>query len=214
CAEPGCLDGCPVDAYEKDPVTGVVRHLDDQCIGCSYCTLTCPYEVPQYDAGRGIVRKCDMCHDRLAEGEAPPCVRACPTEAITESKMFEFSFTNRNDAIYTRSELLVDDDGRPQKLPWEDWREGDDEHTSAWMRATSPNGSAAYEGRISWSGELGYGVRPAEAGQSAEPDLAPPKDLEARVDSRYGDDDTAVGERASDYEPAGPRASGGKGDSA
>lgn len=82
CAEPGCLDGCPVDAYEKDPVTGVVRHLDDQCIGCSYCTLTCPYEVPQYDSDRGIVRKCDMCHDRLAEGEAPPCVRACPTEAI------------------------------------------------------------------------------------------------------------------------------------
>ncbi len=82
CAEPGCLDGCPVDAYEKDPVTGVVRHLDDQCIGCSYCTLTCPYEVPQYDGDRGIVRKCDMCHDRLAEGEAPACVRACPTEAI------------------------------------------------------------------------------------------------------------------------------------
>ena len=82
CAEPGCLEGCPVDAYSKDPVTGVVQHHDDQCIGCSYCTLTCPYEVPQYDAGRGIVRKCDLCHDRLAEGEAPACVQACPTEAI------------------------------------------------------------------------------------------------------------------------------------
>lgn len=82
CEDPSCLTGCPADAYEKDPVTGVVRHLDDQCIGCRYCTLTCPYDVPAFDADRGIVRKCDLCHDRLAEGEAPACVSACPTQAI------------------------------------------------------------------------------------------------------------------------------------
>ena len=82
CVDPACLEGCPVDAYEKDPETGIVRHLDDQCIGCSYCTLTCPYEVPTYSKSRGIVRKCDMCHDRLAEGEAPACVQACPNGAI------------------------------------------------------------------------------------------------------------------------------------
>mgnify|MGYP000665189748 CR=1 FL=1 len=40
------------------------------------------------------------------------CVEACPTEAITESKLFEFSFTNRQDAIYTKAELVVDDDGK------------------------------------------------------------------------------------------------------
>jgi ferredoxin len=45
------------------------------------------------------------------------CVEACPTEAITESKLFEFSFTNRADAIYTKAELVVDDDGLPQQLP-------------------------------------------------------------------------------------------------
>ena len=83
CEDPGCMNGCPVRAYEKDPITGIVRHLDDQCIGCKYCTLTCPYEVPQYDAGRGIVRKCDMCTDRLAEGEAPACVQGCPNGAIS-----------------------------------------------------------------------------------------------------------------------------------
>jgi Fe-S-cluster-containing dehydrogenase component/DMSO reductase anchor subunit len=82
CADPACLNGCPVNAYEKDPVTGIVKHLDDQCIGCKYCTLTCPYEVPQYNAHKGIVRKCDMCSERLAEGEAPACVQACPNEAI------------------------------------------------------------------------------------------------------------------------------------
>jgi Fe-S-cluster-containing dehydrogenase component/DMSO reductase anchor subunit len=82
CVDPACLSGCPVDAYEKDPFTGIVSHLDDQCIGCRYCTLMCPYEVPRYSQSRGIVRKCDMCAGRLAEGEAPACVQACPTAAI------------------------------------------------------------------------------------------------------------------------------------
>lgn len=82
CLEPGCSHGCPVKAYEKDPVTGVVKHLDDQCIGCEYCILKCPYDVPQYHHGKGIVRKCDMCIGRLEAGEAPACVQACPTKAI------------------------------------------------------------------------------------------------------------------------------------
>ena len=69
-------------AYDKDPVTGIVRHLDDQCIGCQYCVMKCPYEVPQYSKKRGIVRKCDMCANRLVVGEAPACVQACPHEAI------------------------------------------------------------------------------------------------------------------------------------
>jgi len=83
CLEPGCLIACPVDAYEKDPVTGIVKHLDDQCFGCQYCTLACPYDVPKYHHDKGIVRKCDLCSDRLAEGEAPACAQACPHEAIS-----------------------------------------------------------------------------------------------------------------------------------
>ncbi len=83
CLEPGCLEGCPVKAYEKDEESGIVRHLDDQCIGCQYCTMKCPYDVPKYSKRLGIVRKCDMCHERLAVGEAPACVQACPHEAIT-----------------------------------------------------------------------------------------------------------------------------------
>ena len=82
CLEPACLTGCPVEAYDKDPITGIVRHLDDQCIGCQYCIFKCPYDVPKYSPARGIVRKCDMCHQRLAVGEAPACVQACPTQAI------------------------------------------------------------------------------------------------------------------------------------
>ncbi len=82
CLEPGCLTGCPVNAYEKDKDTGIVKHLDDQCIGCQYCTFTCPYDVPKYIPKKGIVHKCDMCISRLKVGEAPACVRACPNGAI------------------------------------------------------------------------------------------------------------------------------------
>lgn len=82
CLDPACLSACPVRAYEKHPETGVVKHLDDQCIGCQYCVFACPYDVPKYNPRLGIVRKCDMCSQRLAVNEAPACVQACPHEAI------------------------------------------------------------------------------------------------------------------------------------
>ena len=146
----------------------------EKCIGCELCAAVCPADciyvrgkdnppdAPVSPGERyGFVYEINYL--RCIHCEL--CVEACPTEAITESKLFEFSFTSRSDAIYTRAELLVDDDGRPRQLPWEDWREGEDLHTSAWMRATSPSGAAEYEGTVEWSGELGYGVRAPEAGQ-------------------------------------------------
>ena len=63
----------------------------------------------------------------------------------------------------------MEDDGAPQHLPWEDWREGEDQHTSGWMRATAPAGSAEFVGIVAWAAELGYGVRDAERGQREQP---------------------------------------------
>jgi formate dehydrogenase iron-sulfur subunit len=93
CVEPACLEGCPVLAYEKDDVTGIVRHLDDQCIGCQYCVLKCPYDVPKYNTRLGIVRKCDMCSSRVTAGEAPACAQACPNEAIRITKVSKSEVT-------------------------------------------------------------------------------------------------------------------------
>jgi NADH-quinone oxidoreductase subunit I len=80
--------------------------------------------------------------------------------------LFEVSWNNRNDAIYTKDQLLVDDDGNPRRQPWELWFDATDEHLSEWMRATSPNGAAAYEGRVQWSGDLGRGVQAPPPPQS------------------------------------------------
>jgi len=82
CLEPTCLTGCPVDAYTKDDVTGIVRHSADACIGCQYCTWNCSYGVPQYNPERGVVGKCDMCYGRLERGQEPACAAACPEDAI------------------------------------------------------------------------------------------------------------------------------------
>lgn len=82
CLAPSCLQGCPVDAYSKSPETGIVLHNPDACIGCGYCTWNCAYGVPQYNPERGIVGKCDLCHNRLSEGMAPACASACPEQAI------------------------------------------------------------------------------------------------------------------------------------
>ncbi len=83
CVEPSCMSGCPVEAYSKDALTGIVSHNADTCIGCQYCTLNCSYGVPQYNEARGVVGKCDMCQNRLSQGSSPACVNACPEGAIS-----------------------------------------------------------------------------------------------------------------------------------
>ncbi len=153
----------------------------EKCIGCELCAGVCPAKCI-------YVRGGDNPPDNpVSPGErfgftyeinylrcihCDLCVEACPTQAITETKLFEFSFANRQDAISTKNELLVGDDGRAKRMPWEYWRGDEDDHTSAWMRATSSSGRSDYEGRVNWSGELGFGVRAPEDGQTVDSNIA------------------------------------------
>jgi formate dehydrogenase iron-sulfur subunit len=82
CLDAECVKGCPVEAYTKDPITGIVLHSAEACIGCQYCVWNCPYSVPQFNPERGVVGKCDMCRGRLTDGLEPACVNACPEAAI------------------------------------------------------------------------------------------------------------------------------------
>ena len=179
-------DGRPAATDQKAPKPErthgrhVLNRYEDgmeKCIGCELCAGVCPAkciyvrgadnppEDPRSPGERfGFIYEINY----LRCIHCDLCVEACPTEAITETKLFEFSFENRADAIYTKDELLVDDDGAPQRLPWEDWRPGEDADTSGWMRATAPGGKASYENRVGWSGELGHGVRSPEQGQAHE----------------------------------------------
>ena len=87
CVDAGCVSVCPVNAMVKDPVTGVVTHHADRCIGCRYCVYACPYNVPKFDFDGpfGQIHKCQFCNqagvERLDQGLLPGCVEVCPTGA-------------------------------------------------------------------------------------------------------------------------------------
>jgi len=84
CDEPSCASVCPVGAlYKSDE--GPVAYDETRCIGCRYCMLACPFQVPKYewDSALPRVRKCIGCLERLRDGEIPACAAACPAEATT-----------------------------------------------------------------------------------------------------------------------------------
>ncbi len=84
CLDPACAAGCPFQALSKDPETGIVTWTEDKCIGCRYCTITCPYHIPRFQwAGYNPrVTKCELCSTRLEKGLKPGCTTVCPTGAV------------------------------------------------------------------------------------------------------------------------------------
>jgi Fe-S-cluster-containing dehydrogenase component len=84
CLDPACAAGCPFQALHKNPLTGAVQWDEKKCIGCRYCTITCPYHVPRFQwAGfNPRVTKCELCSHRLEAGLKPGCTNVCPTGAV------------------------------------------------------------------------------------------------------------------------------------
>jgi NADH-quinone oxidoreductase subunit I len=153
----------------------------EKCVGCSLCAAACPADCIR------VVAEENTAEHRVSAGERYAkiyeinmlrcifcglCVEACPTEAITMTHLFEMSVTDRNDAIYTKKELLVDPDGIPNHMFTREQDPmvnlGELKEADGWMRATAPSGRAAYEGIPGWSRSAGIGLRPPERGQAGD----------------------------------------------
>jgi formate dehydrogenase iron-sulfur subunit len=87
CIAPACASACPVRALDKQP-GGPVIYRGERCMGCRYCMVACPFEIPkyQYDRLAPLVRKCTFCAQRQAEGKKPACAEVCPTGALMFGK--------------------------------------------------------------------------------------------------------------------------------
>ncbi|SNS02699.1 formate dehydrogenase, beta subunit, Fe-S containing [Humidesulfovibrio mexicanus] len=88
CQDAACVSACITGALTKKE-NGAVHYDVTRCIGCRYCMVACPFEIPAYDYDNPLtpqVRKCTLCFDRLKEGKKPGCASICPTEAITFGK--------------------------------------------------------------------------------------------------------------------------------
>ncbi len=82
CADPGCLKACPAPGAIIQYANGIVDFHQENCIGCGYCITGCPFNIPRISQDDNKAYKCSLCSDRVAVGQAPACVKACPTGAI------------------------------------------------------------------------------------------------------------------------------------
>jgi len=87
CLDPACTSGCLLGALKKGEF-GVVSYNADLCIGCRYCEMACPFNIPKFEWSSTAPKivKCEFCKERLAEGKQPGCTEACPTGAVIFGK--------------------------------------------------------------------------------------------------------------------------------
>ncbi|MCI6870701.1 MAG: 4Fe-4S dicluster domain-containing protein [Selenomonadales bacterium] len=105
CKEPACASACFSKAIQKDENTGAVVYYPDLCVGCRYCLVACPFEIAKYqwDEQFPQVAKCQMCDKRVEHGEAPACVSACPTGALT---------SGNRDELLAKAHKIISSDSR------------------------------------------------------------------------------------------------------
>ena len=140
-----------IDKPERMHGRHVLNRYEDgmeKCIGCELCAGVCPAKCihvrgadndPQNPTSPGERFGFVYEINYLRCIHCDLCVEACPTEAITESQAVRVQLHQSHVTRSTpRTSWSSTTTGRPKQLPWEDWRPGEDQHTSGWMRATSP----------------------------------------------------------------------------
>jgi len=108
CAEPGCLAACPAEGAIVQYANGIVDFNHDLCIGCQYCTIGCPFNVPKFNPKTKKVFKCTLCTDRVEQGLEPACIKSCPTGCL--------QFGSKEDMLHVahqRAEQLREHSGFP-----------------------------------------------------------------------------------------------------
>ncbi len=104
CVLPACAAGCLTKAMHKTE-EGPVAWTASKCMGCRYCMLSCPFDVPKFEYHSAVpkIQKCQMCFERVAAGGVPACVENCPNEALT--------FGSRDDLLRIAHERIVQNPG-------------------------------------------------------------------------------------------------------
>jgi Fe-S-cluster-containing dehydrogenase component len=108
CNEPACAAACLTQAMHKN-VLGPVTWNGDKCMGCRYCMVSCPFDMPKFEShsANPKIQKCDMCFEKRKTGELPTCVANCPNEALMFGKRRDLIPEARR-RIYENPELYVD----------------------------------------------------------------------------------------------------------
>ncbi len=110
CAKPACVDACPQKAILKGPEDGIVVVDQSKCQGCQTCGKVCPYGAPQYGSD-GKMQKCDLCRDKLLQGEKAECDSACTGGALYVGPLVELTRTWAK-----KSPVLLAGSGEPSML--------------------------------------------------------------------------------------------------
>ncbi len=106
CFDPACVSACIVGALTKSP-DGPVSYDVSKCIGCRYCMVACPFQIPAYEYHKALtpeVRKCTFCFEYIKDGGLPACAQACPREAI--------KFGKRKDLLKLAKSTIKDHPGK------------------------------------------------------------------------------------------------------
>ena len=87
CVDPACVSACMIGAMRKQP-NGVVTYDASRCVGCRYCEMGCPFNVPKFEWSKAVPKivKCQLCIHRTSKGQLPACVEVCPPKAVIYGK--------------------------------------------------------------------------------------------------------------------------------